>query len=66
MNEFIFQARFYEGKFAGLFNSVYTKELIMGEKFKKQALQVFSYGEYILGSKSGLLEFKTTDWNYGG
>ena len=51
MNEFIFQARFYEGKFAGLFNSVYTKEDFMDEKSRKTALRMISYGMYILTSK---------------
>ena len=51
MNEFIFQARFYEGKFAGLFNSVYTKEDFMDEQSRKTALRMISYGMYILTSK---------------
>ena len=51
MNEIIFHARIYEGKFAGLFNSVYTKEDFMDEQSRKTALRMLSYGVYILTSK---------------
>ena len=51
MNEIIFHARIYEGKFAGLFNSVYTKEDFMDEQSRKTALRMISYGMYILTSK---------------
>ena len=47
----IFQARIYKGKFAGLFNSVYTKEDFMDEQSRKTALRMILYGMYILTSK---------------
>ena len=50
-NEIIFQDRFYKGKFEMLYNSVYTKELMMDKQTKKIALRMFSYGVYILTSK---------------
>ena len=51
LNEIIFQARFYEGKFEGLFNSVYTKVDFMDDQSRKTALRMISYGMYILTSK---------------